>query len=125
MKSPRFLHRLVLLPFGGVIWVAVALNRSDDPVERGELKAALLLQAAASGVLVVHLLLQVGIEAVRWLFARTEEMGLGMDGSLVPKLLLLMTLLNIGAGLVEWGVAVFVGLQAAGGTPYPGKKRKP
>ena len=104
--------------------MAVALIRTDDPVERGELKAALVLQAAASGVFVVHLVLQVGIEAVRWLFARTADLGFGMEGSWVPNLLLLVTVLNIGSGLVEWGAAVFIGLQAAGGKPYPGKKRE-
>ena len=125
MKSHSSLHRLVLVPILGVVAVAVALARADDTEEREELRSALVRQAVASGILVVHLVLQVGIEAVRWLFARTEDLGFAMEGSWVPSLLLLVTVLNVGAGLVEWGAAVFVGLRAAGGTPYPGKRSEP
>lgn len=124
MKSHPYLHRLVLLPFVGVLGVAVALFRSEDPEERAELKSALLVQGAASGILLFHLLLQVGIEGVGWFFARTEDLGFAMEGSWVPNLLIFVSVLNIGSGLVEWGGAAFFGLQAAAGKPYPGKRRR-
>ena len=101
----------MLLPFFGVAVVAVALLRSDDLEERAELKRTLVIQLLAAGVLVVHIVLQIGVELVRWLYARTEEMGFGMDESWVPTMLYVLTILNLGAGLIEWGVAVVLGLR--------------
>lgn len=101
----------MLLPFFGALFVAVALLRSGDPEERAELKRTLVIQLVAAGVLVVHLVLQIGVELVRWLYARTEEMGFGTDESWVPTMLYVLTVVNLGAGLIEWGVAVVLGLR--------------
>lgn len=105
------LRRLVCLPFFGALVVALALVRSADPEERAELKKTLVVQVAAAGILVVHIVLQIGVELVRWLYARTEEMGFAMEGSWVPVMLGAVTVLNWGAALIEWGVAVVLGLR--------------
>jgi len=115
------LHCLILLPFAGLLFVLFARVRTKSAPARRELTEILLVQGLAAAVVGVHVVLQLGIEGARWLWLRTLDMGLGVEDSLVPQMLLVGTVLNVGAGLLEWGVLVFTGLRAARGVPYPGR----
>jgi len=122
-KTPRVypaLHCLVLLPLLGALVVLVARIRVEAEAERAELKEAFLNQCLAATVLVVHAVLQVGIEAVGWLWNYTEEMGMAVEGSWVPAMLSVSSSLNLGAGVIEWGFFVVAGLRAATGRSYLG-----
>jgi hypothetical protein len=115
------LHRLVLLPLLGMVFVIFVRLRARGDEAKRELTEALMLQGLALGVVGLHLVLQLAIEGTRWLWLKTVEMGMGMEDSAVPSMLLIGTALNVGAGLAEWGVLAYVGLRAAGGAPYPGR----
>ncbi len=120
----RWPHLLVLLPGLGLGIVFVAMLRAREETDRLALRAAAGWQALAFSIWVVHAVLQAGIEFVSWLFGRVPvDYAVPWVVQYMPRILLLLTVVNVGAGLVEWGYTVWAGVRAAQGEPYPVGRR--
>ncbi|MEE2829106.1 MAG: hypothetical protein VX498_07955 [Myxococcota bacterium] len=117
-------HRLILLPVVGLFFVLRKRSQVATEAEREELSQAVRVQVLAGVIVLVHAVLQFFIGLVGWLWSLSQFDHVGQVGDYVPTVLLLATLLNVGAGAVEWLVAVVAGLRAAKGHPYPGFRQK-
>lgn len=120
-SPPRLgaLHLLILLPVLGPIITSVLAG--TRPGDRAELVTAANWQWLATGVVGVHAVLQGGIELVRWMHASLppEYTASRPIYEIFGPVLLLLTLLNVLAGLVEWGALVVFAVRASRGTHYP------
>ncbi len=124
--SPEALraHRRVLLPLFGALFTAAQLRRASDDADRQVLREAARWQGLGAAIVLMHAVLQIGVEAVRWLYAIGP--GIGALDPLVDPMLLACTGLNVASGVAEYGFIVFWGLRAAGGGELPfvgGRKR--
>lgn len=111
-------HRRVLFPLIGTLLTAMQLRSATSDADQIVLRAAARWQGIGSGIVLMHAVLQIGVELVRWMFAVGPGLGQPLD-ALVPWVLLACTVLNLLSGAVEYGFVIFWGLRAAAGREVP------
>jgi len=117
--SPEALraHRRVLLPLVGALFTAAQLRRTTGEIDRQTVAQAARWQGLGAAVVLMHAVLQIGVEGVRWLHGIGP--GLGTLDPLVDPVLLACTVLNVGSGVAEYGFIAVFGLRAAAGAELP------
>jgi|GEM_PF-7102648 len=110
-------HLLILAPIVGLP-AALWLWSRQTGEARSEMTLALRYQAIAAGVVALHLVLHAAIVGVGALFEQFPPRP-GPLAELLPKILVLLMLINAVAGLAEWVALAVVGVRASRGKPYP------
>ena len=121
MSAPAARHRVhlwVFLPILGLVPTSVALVRATADADRAVIRAALRWQAIGASILLMHLVLQLGVVGVDWFAHSMGTIPPVLEPLFLP-ILWLISLANVGSGIVEYCFVAFWGLRAAGGAPLP------
>jgi hypothetical protein len=113
-------HLLFFAPIAGLLVTAAAWMRrpKEEVAEREDLAAAVRWQAAGASIVVVHGVLQMAVEAIRWFWSSGPPLGDLLE-RLMPLALSGITWLNVGGGAVEWLFLAAWAVAAYRGKPYP------
>ncbi|MCO4773796.1 MAG: hypothetical protein KDA24_27440 [Deltaproteobacteria bacterium] len=117
--SPEALeaHKRVLLPLFGALFTVRQAAAASSEVDRAVLWQAARWQGLGAFIVLMHAVLQVAVEFVRFMHAIGP--GLGAFDVFVDPVLLACTALNVLSGVAEYGFVVFWGLRAAKGAELP------
>jgi hypothetical protein len=102
----------------GTLFTVWQLRGCAREADRSVLLQAAKWQGFGASVVLMHALLQLMVEAVRWMHALGPGLGQPLD-RLIPPVLAAATWLNVGSGLAEYAFVVFWGLRAARGADLP------